>query len=214
MIKNSFFNKNIMNIKENKKRLKPESVSRLVACQALYVYYNENNDNKNVNDILNSINEYYIKNNFTDEDGKNKYENICSSEFVLNIINGVIEHVEEFDNIINDFLDRNDTTGTLDEVLLQIFRLAIYELKFTKTDKNIIVNEYTDIVAEFYSGIYITFTNGILDNIGTYLVSGKRKEEPTKNKNIQSKLVLDKPKVARKVLFLHNKNNHDKDDNK
>lgn len=186
------------------KKIEPllkKSVGRLIASQALCIYYNENNEDKDLLNILNSINKYYVTEHFTDEDGDNIYLKVYNSNFVLDLINSVIRNVEEYDDLINEFLDKQDTTGTIDEVLLQVFRLAIYELKSGKTDKNIIINEYTDIVAEFFDGIYITFANGILDNIATYLTTGEKKIH---NNNKVKTEIKHKPKTKqnRKTIKL------------
>ena len=142
-----------------------KSVARLLSCQALVMYYDNNVENKNIDNILSSINEYYILEKFNSENGKNSYKNLFKHEFVKQLINGAIAIKDEIDPIINKLLNKNDTTETLDSILLQCFRLAAYELKFSDVDKNVIINEYVDIVSEFYSGIYISFANGILNNL-------------------------------------------------
>ena len=142
-----------------------KSVARLLSCQALVMYYDTNVENKNIDNILSSINEYYILEKFNGENGKNSYKNLFKHEFVKQLIEGVISYQKEIDPIINKLLNKNDTTETLDTILLQCFRLAAYELKFSDVDKNVIINEYVDIVSEFYSGIYISFANGILNNL-------------------------------------------------
>lgn len=187
------------------------SIGRLVACQALCVYYNENNEDKDILNILESVNEYYIAENFTNENKENLFKDVYSSEFVLNLVNGVLNNADEYDILINEFLQKQDTTGTIDEVLLQAFRLAIYELKNTDIDKNIVVNEYTDIVAEFFDGIYITFANGILDNIATYIKTGEKRIIETKQEDIK-KINIPKIKHKRKTITL--KINKDKENGK
>ena len=130
---------------------------------------------------------------------------------MLNLVNGVLNNADEYDILINEFLQKQDTTGTIDEVLLQAFRLAIYELKNTDIDKNIVVNEYTDIVAEFFDGIYITFANGILDNMATYIKTGEKRIIETKQEDIK-KINIPKIKHKRKTITL--KINKDKENGK
>ena len=142
-----------------------KSVARLLSCQALVMYYDKTIEDKNIDNILSTINEYYILENFNSSTGKNNYKNLFKHEFVKQLIEGTIKNQKEVDPIINKLLNKNDTTETLDTVLLQCFRLAAYELKFSDLDKNIIINEYVDIVSEFYNGIYINFANGILNNL-------------------------------------------------
>lgn len=186
----------------NFKTLSKRSLSRLMACQALCMYYDKNNENKDVNFILEAISQYYIKNTFLDKSKKNRYIDVKDSEFTINLINGVIDNYQEFDLIIEKFLQKQDTTQTLDDVILQSFRLATFELiNHLDTDKNVIVNEYVDIVAEFYDGAYITFANGILDNIALYIRDNKIKElNNSENIKIVPK-ITKKPKL-RRVLSL------------
>ena len=175
-----------------------------MACQALCMYYDENNKDRDLDSILAAIVEYYIKDNFPDGSKKNRYVNLKSDEFTINLVKGVIDNCQEFDPIIEGFLQKQDTVQTLDDVVLQSFRLAIFELKnHSDIDKNVKVNEYVDIVAEFYGGVYVTFANGVLDNIASFIRDNKVKEinnmETEKLTTIE--LQTKRPKL-RKVISL------------
>ena len=189
-----------MKSSHNFKNLSKRSVARFVACQALCMYFDKNNENKDINFILNAIGKYYLETNFLDKNNKNKYVDVKDDEFTINLIIGVIDYYEEFDIIIEKFLNKQDTVETLDDVILQSFRLAIFELKnYVDTDKNVIINEYVDIIAEFYEGVYVTFANGILDNIALYLRENKTKEI---NKHDDVKVEKIKKTKFRKILKL------------
>ena len=189
---------------DNFKILPKRSLARFVACQALCMYYDKNNDSRDINSILTAIIEYYVKDNFSDKSKKNKYIDLKEDDFTINLIEGVIGNHQEFDLIIEKFLQKQDTIQTLDDVILQSFRLAIFELKnHLDIDKNVIVNEYVDIIAEFYDGVYVTFANGVLDNMASFIRDNKVK----KISNIETKKLITvksrakRPKL-RKVIAL------------
>jgi transcription antitermination factor NusB len=176
-----------------KNNLSKKSLMRLIACQALCMYYDTNNDNKDIDNVLENINTYYVRDSF----GENKYMNLHKKDFTVGLINGVIKNSKEYDVLINKFLDKQDTVETLDDVLLQSFRLAIFELKETTVNKKIIIDEYVDIVAEFYNNVYVSFVNGVLDNIAFEIrEDGReniRKREAEQKRKI---LKLNKPPIS------------------
>ena len=187
-----------------------KSVARLLSCQALCMYYDNNIEDKNIEHILLNINNYYILDKFNFPDGKNEYKNLFKHEFVKQLINGVIDNKDEIDFIINKLLNKSDTTETLDSVLLQCFRLAAYELKNSDVDKNVIINEYVDIVAEFYDGIYVSFANGILNNLGL-IIRDKIDINSIIEKNKKATSVITSKK--RKLITLKKKNEGQLQDN-
>lgn len=188
----------------NFKMLSKRSLARLMACQALCMYYDKSNENKDINSILAAIVEYYVKDNFLDKSEKNRYIHLKDDDFVINLVKGVIDNYQEFDSTIEKFLQKQDTVQTLDDVILQSFRLANFELKnHLDIDKNVIVNEYVDIIAEFYDGVYVTFANGVLDSMASYIRDNKLKKiDNLKGKEpVAAKLLVRKPKL-RKVISL------------
>ena len=64
----------------------------------------------------------------------------------------------------------------LQEVLLSILRMAIFELKFIKNiPEKVIVSEYVDIAGSFFDAKQVNFVNSILDRIA----KKSRKENDT-----------------------------------
>ncbi|MDR1498823.1 MAG: transcription antitermination protein NusB [Rickettsiales bacterium] len=159
-----------------KKNVQKKSLIRLIACQALCMYYDINNEEKSIDKILKSINDHYVEVEFPG----GQHNDLYKKAFTSNLINNVITNSTEYDILINKFLDKQYTTETLDDILVQSFRLAIYELKNTAIKKSIIINEYVDIVAEFYNDVYVNFANGILDNIAAEIRDGGQKKESIK----------------------------------
>ncbi len=186
-----------------KNNLSKKSLARFIACQAICIYYDTNNSDKNLNDILENINEYFVKIDFDNT----KYCNIYKSKFVHDLVNGVIKNQEEYDILINKLLNKQDTTETIDEIILATFRAAIYEFENSTLDKNIIINEYVDIVGEFYNNVYTGFANGILENLAVEIREKKtkeiKKEEPKMEvKKENNDKIIIKTKKKRKVISL------------
>lgn len=186
------------------KLLSKRSLARLIACQALCMYYDKNNEDKNINSILKSINKFFVEDNFLDKNNNNKYTGLCEDQFTSNLVEGVIENSEKFDTTINELLQKQDTTENLDDIILQSFRLAGFELENCREiDKNTIINEYVDIVAEFYDGIYIKFANGVLDSLADYIREGKIKDQKKIIQRKQNELTRSKKsKKFRNILSL------------
>ena len=194
---------------EEKNKPIRRSVARLISCQALHMYYDPSVEDKNIDNILKYINEYYVKENFKREDGKIEFLDLYKNKFVKELINGVIENKDEIDVLINKLLNKTDTTETLDSILLQCFRLSYFELKNYEIKKENIIKEYVDIIAEFYNDNTINFANGLISNIASIIRDGinietiiNKNSKVDKNKK-QDILNLNK-KLNRTILKLKN----------
>ena len=194
---------------EEKNKPIRRSVARLISCQALHMYYDHSVEDKNIDNILKYINEYYVKENFKREDGKIEFLDLYKNKFVKELINGVIENKDEIDVLINKLLNKTDTTETLDSILLQCFRLSYFELKNYETKKENIIKEYVDIIAEFYNDNTINFANGLISNIASIIRDGinietiiNKNSKVDKNKK-QDILNVNK-KLNRTILKLKN----------
>jgi transcription termination factor NusB len=134
------------------------------------MYYDGNNDDRDIASIVKTINEYYIRDKFCGKYHSKNFNSVYRNEFTMSLLNGVIASVEHLDSLIASFLHKPFTINTLDSIVLQTLRLATFEFEnYPNTDANVIVSEYVDIVSEFYGGTYTSITNGILDKIGKYL---------------------------------------------
>lgn len=186
---------------DSKNNLSKKSLARLIACQAICVYYDTNNSDKNLDNILNNINEHFIKVDFENS----KYFNIYKNKFVYDLVNGVIENQQRYDALINKLLNKQDTTETIDEIILASFRVAIYEFESSTLDKNIIISEYVDIVGEFYNNVYTGFANGILENLAVEIRDGGVKDKVEKEIKIDEKSIEDNKKESSSVLNIDKK---------
>ena len=86
------------------------------------------------------------------------------AEFARNLLKGVMKHLEEIDKIIKNHLIDWDFER-LDKVDKQILRVAVYELKFTDTPYQIVIDEAVKIAKNFSEDKAKSFINGILDKI-------------------------------------------------
>jgi len=86
------------------------------------------------------------------------------AEFAKKLLNGVLEHLDEIDEIIKDHLI-DWSFDRLDKVDKQILRLGVYELKYTDTPFQIVIDEAVKIAKNFSEDKAKSFINGILDRV-------------------------------------------------
>ncbi|MFR7349156.1 transcription antitermination factor NusB [Peptoniphilus sp.] len=99
--------------------------------------------------------DFYFDNNSFEED---------EIEFIRENISKMIEKSGEIDNIIKSNLEgwSLDRISSIDR---QILRIAVYELYFTSTASNIVINEAVEIAREYSSNEAPKFINGILGTV-------------------------------------------------
>lgn len=108
-------------------------------------------------------NEEEAKNIFFEEAEMDLSKN--EKEFILKTVNGVREHVEEIDEIINSVAKKWDTKR-MANVDLAILRLAVYEMKFDdETPDGVVINEAVELAKEYSSDGAPSFVNGILGKL-------------------------------------------------
>lgn len=126
------------------------TLSRIIAMQIIYNY----NTNKMLDfeGIIDIVNEEEVEYDF---------------EYVKKLVSGVIDNQEKIDFVISMNL-KNYTLDRLSVVDRSLLELGTYELLFTDTPSNIIINEIVEISKE-YSEVddYKTskFNNAVLDSI-------------------------------------------------
>ncbi|MGI6709941.1 MAG: transcription antitermination factor NusB [Bacilli bacterium] len=91
--------------------------------------------------------------------------------FFNELINGVIKNYKEIDKIISINLT-NWTIDRLSYIDRNLIRIGVYELKYLKTPKNIVINEIIEISKEYsQTEDYLTskFNNALLERIAGYI---------------------------------------------
>jgi N utilization substance protein B len=123
------------------------SKQRELAMTILYqvAVYDSNNINYNIEDIYNEVLE-------------------IDSNFVRDIVNGVIVHKDEIDDLANKYLKdwHINRLGKTDQAIL---RIGIYELKYTDTPPIVCINEAVELAKKYSDDKVVGMINGVLDKI-------------------------------------------------
>lgn len=95
------------------------------------------------------------------------FDPVTYDKEVLSRLDDVLNHLEEIDEVIESHLE-NWTIDRLNFVDQAIVRYAVYEMKFTETPKEIVMNEAIDLTKK-YSNLednkQRNFNNRLLENI-------------------------------------------------
>ena len=104
------------------------------------------------------------------KDNKTPIEDIINenleikSNFVENIVLGVIAKHDELDKLANKYM--NDwTIDRLDKTGASILRMALYELKYTDTPEIVVINEAIELAKKYSDDNVRKMINAILDKI-------------------------------------------------
>ena len=81
--------------------------------------------------------------------------------FILSEVEGVHEHMEEIDAMIEQSAKGWDLSR-MNKVELAILRLAVYEMKFGETPVGVAINEAVELAKKFSSDEAPAFVNGVL----------------------------------------------------
>lgn len=152
-----------------------KSISRIVALQIIYQYlfYKDlyNIDNSVINEeyidkIIFDLSYYYSNYEYygiiVDIEKKDiKYNIKLNINYIKKLVNYTIKHLQEVDDIINQFANK----GVSGIILHNILRLGIIELKYCDIPPKVIVSQYTDIASSFIDEQQVHFVNFILDSI-------------------------------------------------
>ena len=114
---------------ENKNYINKKSFSRFFATQILFSYFFSTQEKDNVVDLTEFMEQYYISEEFSQEDTEKYKENI-NMNFLNELLRGTIEHIDTIDNILNTNLVGKYTCNIIDNLIKIILRLAVYELKY------------------------------------------------------------------------------------
>ncbi len=102
---------------------------------------------------------------------KDEISFLSEIEFVNNSVKGITEHVEKIDEIIVNNLTKWNI-NRLTYIDRAIIRFATYELYYTETPHEIIINEALNLTRKYSDegdNKMVGFTNKVLDNIKNYL---------------------------------------------
>lgn len=86
------------------------------------------------------------------------------SDFIKNEYQGVLNNIDEIDEIINNSA-RGWSTVRISKVDLAILRLALYEIMYSDIPDRVTANEAVELAKEFSEDKSPSFINGILGNV-------------------------------------------------
>jgi N utilization substance protein B len=86
------------------------------------------------------------------------------AEFAKKLLTGILQNIDKIDTILKEHLIDWDFER-LDKVDKQILRVGIYEILYTDTPYQIVIDEAVKIAKNFSEDKAKSFINGILDRI-------------------------------------------------
>ena len=135
-----------------------KSLQRLLVVQAIYeISINKERIKGETEEILRDI--------VLNLDLGKKLEK-SNLNFATRLLNGVIDKIDQIEDILSKSFNNKNKLKTLDNMLLAIFKPAIFEIIFDKnTSKNIVISEYLAIADRFLIKKETSLLNGVLDNL-------------------------------------------------
>ena len=146
------------------KYINGKSLSRLAVIQSLYlIMYREVSGSIAQSEIV----EYYKDKEQLFRDGiiDREVEYSLNKEYYDKLLSLVTSHQVEIEALLDDLGVKKDNSIPL--LLKIILQVGIAELQFCQTPRKVVINEYTTIVAEFFSSRNVSFINAILDKVNS-----------------------------------------------
>lgn len=132
------------------------TITREKAMTILYqiLLYKKNKINFIIEDVINELME-----SLEIEDRKK-----IDLEFLLNLVNGVINNLKEIDAYISKYLENwnIERLGLTDQAII---RIATYELIYTDTPNLVCINEAIELSKKYSDEKVSKMINGVLDKI-------------------------------------------------
>ena len=92
------------------------------------------------------------------------YRKKIDMKLLTELLENITEKTAEIDKIITKSLEKQHNFSKIQDVILAILRIAIFELKFiNKTPFKVIIDEYVNIASSFYDKKSVDFVNAILN---------------------------------------------------
>lgn len=141
-----------------KKKIKPQSIGRTIAFQALY--------QEEINPRIVEINWQDLLDDYRAETQTivSNSENDKIVEFARKLFAGVVDNKTEIDNILDKSMNKRSLKQTA-VVDRNILRVATYEICFKNTAKAIVISEAIELGKKFGDNGTRAFLNGVLDQV-------------------------------------------------
>ena len=137
-----------------------KTLSRLMAVQIFYQHEFFNRERK-----LEEIKEELIENYLLDSRHQTtSYRKEIDESFLNILVTGLSLEIATIDAEISEFLKGDWSLDQLEDVTLQILRVAAFELKnLADIPAKVVIGEYVDIAASFFDSKRLSFVNATLD---------------------------------------------------
>lgn len=136
---------------------------RVLAFQALYSY-----------DVGEIPLEEILQFSWTKGDGGAGTFSQEECDFARLIITGVVDHIEEIDAQIKQYLSQNWAFSRINKVSIAILRMSAYELLYQHDMRpSIVIDEAIDIAKEYGADDSFKFINAVLDKINKSISNEK-----------------------------------------
>lgn len=119
---------------------------------------------ENIMTILYQINVYRSENMEYELESVLEENKANEDKFILEIVNGVLNHESELDELINKYM-KDWTVSRLGNIDKAIFRMSAYELLYTNTPHVVSINEGIELSKKYSDEKVTKMLNAVLDNI-------------------------------------------------
>lgn len=119
---------------------------------------------ENIMTILYQINVYRSENIEYELESILEENKANEDKFILEIVNGVLNHESELDELINKYM-KDWTVSRLGNIDKAIFRMSTYELLYTNTPHVVSINEGIELSKKYSDEKVTKMLNAVLDNI-------------------------------------------------
>lgn len=119
---------------------------------------------ENIMTILYQINVYRSENMEYELESILEENKANEDKFILEIVNGVLSHESELDELINKYM-KDWTVSRLGNIDKAIFRMSTYELLYTNTPHVVSINEGIELSKKYSDEKVTKMLNAVLDNI-------------------------------------------------
>lgn len=119
---------------------------------------------ENIMTILYQINVYRSENMEYELESVLEENKANEDKFILEIVNGVLNHESELDELINKYM-KDWTVSRLGNIDKALFRMSTYELLYTNTPHVVSINEGIELSKKYSDEKVTKMLNAVLDNI-------------------------------------------------
>ena len=86
-------------------------------------------------------------------------------EYITNIVYGIEENLQNIEKLIAENLKQDWTIERISRIDFVLLKLAIYEIKFTKTPFKVVINEVVELAKKYGEDSSPFFINGLLASV-------------------------------------------------